>query len=325
MREKTISVNGTVYDSRTGMPLRIERRNDLPARHSAASVHAQLQKSRTLNRKYVHLDAKPAEATSKAMEQTPAVHKISVHAKPARSVAAVKSEQIVHFARPVTPTPKKSSHPRVMDIAPAAHHVVQRAEQRVAQSKPAERVLKPSQLIKQEAIKSAIEHAPAKHTKKQVRNSHSRTGRLASIGMLSLAALVLGAYLTYLNMPALSTRVAATQAGINASYPNYQPTGYSLDGPVAYQQGSITMKFAANAGPEQYTLSQTRSEWDSTAALDNYVIPQAGSNYSTTTTSGLTIYKYGNNAVWVNGGLLYTITGNASLSSEQVQRIATSL
>lgn len=85
------------------------------------------------------------------------------------------------------------------------------------------------------------------------------------------------------------------------------------------------MKFAANAGPEQYTLSQTRSEWDSTATLDNYVTPQAGKDYTTTTAGGLTIYRYADNAVWVNGGILYTISGNASLSNDQIQRIASSL
>lgn len=40
---------------------------------------------------------------------------------------------------------------------------------------------------------------------------------------------------------------------------------------------------------------------------------------------GLTIYSSGKNAVWVNGGILYQITGSANLSNEQIQKIATSL
>lgn len=85
------------------------------------------------------------------------------------------------------------------------------------------------------------------------------------------------------------------------------------------------MKFAANAGPRNYTLTQQDSDWDSSAVLENSVRPTVGDSYTTSTASGLTIYSYRGTSVWVNKGVLYTITGNASLSSEQVQRIATSL
>ena len=85
------------------------------------------------------------------------------------------------------------------------------------------------------------------------------------------------------------------------------------------------MKFAANGGPQNYTVTQTKSSWDSTAVLDNYVTPRAGVSYIPYTERGLTIYTYGNNAAWVNGGILYTIEGNAPLSSEQIRHIATSL
>ncbi len=325
MREKTIAVNGTVYDSRTGMPLRVERGNDTPARHHAGTVHTQLQKSRTLNRRYVHLEPAAHTVVSSPTTRDTSAHTVSVHTKRSLPSASTKSEHVTRF----TPSPapaKKTAQPKMMDIAPAKHHIVQRVEARQTASQPEKRVLKPSHIIKQEAIHHATESMKPKHAKKDVKShSQSRFRRLASVGTASLAILILGAYLTYLNMPALSTRVAATQAGINASYPSYQPTGYSLSGPVAYQQGSVTMKFAANAAPTHYTLSQTHSDWDSTAVLDNYVTPQAGKDYVTTTTGGLTIYTYGDNAVWVNGGILYTINGNASLSSDQVQRIATSL
>jgi len=148
---------------------------------------------------------------------------------------------------------------------------------------------------------------------------------MVSIASASFAILLLGGYFTYLSMPSISTRVAAAQAGIDANYPGYQPMGYSLSGPVAYQQGRVTMTFAANAGPSTYTLDQTKSGWDSSAVLDSYVKPHAGDDYQTTTSNGLTIYTYGSNAAWVNGGIFYTISGNAPLSDDQIQHIATSL
>lgn len=150
-------------------------------------------------------------------------------------------------------------------------------------------------------------------------------GRRLSIAGAMVALLAFGGYLTYHNMPAIATRMAAAQAGINASFPSYQPSGYSLVGGISQQQGSVLMKFAANAGPGTFTLTQSRSDWDSSAVLANYVLPSFGRNFATTTSRGLTIYSTHNAAAWVNGGILYTIKGNAPLSSEQVERIAASM
>lgn len=152
-----------------------------------------------------------------------------------------------------------------------------------------------------------------------------RVGQSLSIASAALGFLLLGGYLTYLSMPNISTRVAATQAGIDANYPSYRPSGYSLAGPVAYQQGAVSMKFAAAGTPVAYTLTQARSGWDSSAVLDSYVAPKAGKDYTITTANGLTIYTFNHDAAWVNGGILYTISGNAPLSNEQIQRIATSV
>ena len=150
-------------------------------------------------------------------------------------------------------------------------------------------------------------------------------GRHLSVAGAMVALLAFGGYLTYHNMPAIATRMAAAQAGINASFPSYQPSGYSLAGGISQQQGSVLMKFAANAGPGTFTLTQSRSDWDSSAVLANYVLPSFGRNFATTTSRGLTIYSTHNAAAWVNGGILYTIKGNAPLSSEQVARIAASM
>lgn len=125
-------------------------------------------------------------------------------------------------------------------------------------------------------------------------------------------------------MPNLSVRVAAAQAGVDAQYPSYTPSGYRFDGPVAFSNGKVHLSFRANGGDEEYNISQQKSSWDSQAVLDNYVAA-ATDNYDVNDTQGLTIYTYNNNAAWVNRGVLYTITGDAPLKTEQVVRIATSL
>lgn len=331
MKSTTVTVNGTVYDSRTGNPLRRERGNGASVHHPAQSVHAQPQRSRTLNRRYVKRDdvVTHSHTILTATPRREAAPAVSVHKRPVAPRRAATHSDVTRFARPTASVhhTTQPTRPVSQDIAPTPHAVSLAAKQRVQQSAPAAIAIKPSQVIKQESIQKALEHSTPKAHKKEVKQKkqHGKAGRFAGVASAALAIVLLGGYLTYLNMPALSTRVAAAQSGVDANYPSYSPSGYSLSGPVAYQQGSVTMKFAANAGPRNYTLTQQDSDWDSSAVLENSVRPTVGDSYTTSTANGLTIYSYRGTSVWVNKGVLYTITGNASLSSEQVQRIATSL
>lgn len=220
-----------------------------------------------------------------------------------------------------TPQVARASH----DIAPVQHPVV--AKVHAAQAKQAEsRVMKPLHVIKQQAIEQAMEQA-GKHSRKPLKIKKPAGKAKKIFRVISAAAMIIlvGAYLTYLSMPAITTSVAAAQAGIRATYPSYTPAGYLLSGPVAYNNGIVSMRFAATAAPVTYTVQQARSSWDSSAVRENYVVPTAGESYATTQANGLTIYTYGQNAAWVNGGIFYTISGNAPLSTEQVQHIAISM
>src|SRR5690606_25397375 len=133
---------------------------------------------------------------------------------------------------------------------------------------------------KQEAVSEALQKAPS-HSKaaKEVKQKKRRLPRVLSVASASLALLLLGGYFTYLNMPSLSTRVAAAQAGIDATYPSYRPDGYSLKGAVAYTQHQVNMTFKSNAGDQTFTIDQTKSNWDSSAVLENYVAKKVGDNY----------------------------------------------
>jgi hypothetical protein len=317
MSEKTITINGTIYDAHTGMPLhKVEaplKTQEKPAAphhaqiHHSQAIHHSIQKSQTLNRRVV--------------KKTAAKQKLQPVAAPIQ-----KSPSITRFA----PHPTGVTKPvRSMDIAPVAHPMATKAHKQmevVAQQKAAAPKMspKPSQIIKQEAVAEALEKAPSHNAPEKTKRTKKHP-RLLSIASASLALLLLGGYFTYLNMPSLSVRVAAAQAGVNANYPEYRPDGYSLNGPVAYTQGEVSMKFASNGGPQNFTVSQAKSNWDSSAVLDNYVKEKAGDSYITYNERGLTIYTFDGNAAWVNGGVLYTITGNAPLSSDQIRRIATSM
>ncbi|HEU5121367.1 MAG TPA: DUF4367 domain-containing protein [Candidatus Saccharimonadales bacterium] len=321
MSQKTITINGRVYDAHTGMPL-----DDVPAEQTLEpeektspkrsplhhkSIHSAPQKSQTLNRRVV----KKIAATPKKVRPTAQAHSV----KP----PVAKSPAITRFA----PHPA-GVKPRVMrDIGPTVHPHVTKTQQKIdARKQPiVSAPPKASKVIKEEAIQKAMAKTPSKTDNAVKTKRTRRLPRFASVASAGFALLLLGAYFTYLNMPNLSVRVAAAQAGIDASYPEYRPDGYSLRGPIGYDEGQVTMKFAANAGPQQYSIEQTKSSWDSSAVLENYVKQKAGDNYITYNERGLTIYTFDGNAAWVNGGILYTISGDAPLSSDQIRRIATSM
>lgn len=321
MSQNTVTINGTEYDAHTGLP--VQKAQPVHADHApqqtpaaprttqhSQAIHQATQKSQTLNRRFVKnkVKAKSVPVATASQSQAPAVQKSPAITKFAPHPAAIQRRAPVEKLTPAQqhPIAQKAQQPR---LKPQQQHMAP----------------KPAAIIKQEATREALANAP-KHSDNnhQVRQPR-RLSRFVSVGSASIALLLLGGYFTYLNMPNLSVRVAAAQAGINATYPDYRPDGYGLSGAVAYKQGEVNMKFASNSGPQNYTISQTKSGWDSSAVLDNYVKEKAGENYITYSERGLTIYTYGSNAAWVNNGVLYTIGGDAPLSSDQIRRIATSM
>ena len=317
----TVTINGRLYDAVTGLPLKndtkaktADKKGDKivspsvvkkhAAEIAATTVHAQPHRSLTLRRRSTR---KPAITPTKRPQ-------------PGRHMDIARNNKVAKFA----PHPVAKTVASTPDIAPKAHPVAARAHARVA-TKTAAVTPKPSKTAKQikdDAIAKALATPTAKQ-KKQKRGF--RWTRRFTIVTAIFAVLIIGAYLTYVNIPSISVGFAASQAGINATYPQYKPDGYRLKQPVTYSDGSVTLSFVSNTDTSEYSVIQTRSSWDSSAVLTNIVKKAAGDNYITTQESGLTIYSYEKNATWVNGGILYTIESNAPLSGEQIRHIATSL
>lgn len=312
MSQSTVLINGVLYDAATGMPVEEGRESVVASTftvkktHPSHEMHQHAQKSQTLNRHVVRNDAPVKAATRQAIQRSPMISKFAAH--------------------PVKPA---SQARMVNDIGPSVHPVVKKAHERMnttpRQAAPHQvnSAVRPAAIIKQEAMDEALNKAPSHHAARPVKIPR-RKSRALSVASAALALLLLGGYFTYINLPNISVRVAAAQAGINASYPAYHPDGYRLAG-VAYTKGAVSMKFAANAGPQNFTITQQQTSWDSTAVDENYVKPNWGDDVVPYAEHGLTIYAHDGNAVWVNGGILYTISGDAPLSSSQVRGIATNL
>lgn len=351
MRGKhTLVINGKVYDALTGLPVaapdpvmsaadeKFHVASEKPRivqitptiTHSVAtsrtSVHAKqthrtTQKSATLRRD-VLVKPKPAAQVG-AARRAPAAGHIS------------RSPAISRFAphpQPLTSRPKQNWTPR-LDITPVrtAPAAIVQKKQALAENKP---TLKAAPALSTRSLKeqliaerlATVETTSAPKTSAHPRKRFfAKQPRLASLMAASLAIMVLGGYLTYLNMPGLSVRVAAAQADVAATYPDYHPDGYRFSGPVAYAPGQVAINFEANGGTTKYTVSEQKSTWDSQAVYDNVVAKEADDSYVTNSQQGLTIYTFKGEAAWVNKGILYTISGDAPLSNEQLLRIAASL
>lgn len=314
-QQNVVSIGGIDYDSHSGLPVSkaqtaIQQELRRVQSVHAAGVHNKHQRSTALNRKFV----KKAQSSARPAASSVTVSRPTGTGMDIRRVA--RSPHISKFARDPQAVSVKRS---VADIGPTAHPVVSKVHP--VSHKPAHHKAAPSARdIKHAAMGHALANAQTNTS-----SSKQPRRRALNVAAASLGVLLIAGYFTYVNMPNLSVRVAAAQAGIDASYPEYRPVGYRLNGPVAYQDGQVSMNFASNSGPLAFALNQSKSSWDSSALLEKYVNPRSEGKYATYSDAGLTIYTYGTDAAWVNGGILYTVEGTATLSNEQIRRIATSM
>ncbi len=329
MKAKNIlTINGREYDAITGAPINSETstKSDKATKASSehvgiadisfkkppqvsrqksphAAVHKKPQRSQTLHRSALKrpILTKHVNGATEQITRSPSISKF----------AKAKAEPVSLSAKPMATKPQATAQP---------------AKPHLAVSNNASATTKSSKEIKEMLIKERLAEAEAKdnESKQEKRGLFRRNPKLMTIMSSTLAVLLLGGYITYINLPNISMRVAASHAGIDADLPEYKPQGYNLEGPIAYTPGEVAVSYKSSSGPAKYTVKQKKTNWDSQAVLDNFVNKQA-SAYVTYQEQGLTIYSFNNEAAWVNGGILYTIEGDAQLSSDQVLRIATSL
>lgn len=318
MRGKnTILINGRHYDAVSGLPLEqstaatkltvtdtsVETEVTV-TRTAARSAHTPLHRSQTLRRDIVkkphgsHDDVAGQRRDHAHVAMSPHISKFAPHP----------------VVTPVLENPRQRDHHSA--VVSAAHRRFVDAQNASKPKAMSSRELK-DHLI---ATKLAEAQPNTHHVSPKERTPR----RVSSVMAACFAIMLLGGYLSYINMPNLLVRVAAAQAGVDASYPGYTPSGYRFDGPVAYQNGRVTLSFAANGGTHGYTITQQRSSWDSQSVLDNLVAAQAVP-YDINASGGLTVYTYGQQAAWVNRGVLFTMSGDAPLRTEQVLKIANSL
>ncbi len=151
--------------------------------------------------------------------------------------------------------------------------------------------------------------------------------KTANLATMSAAFLLLVGFFAYQNAASISVKVAAARAGISAKMPGYTPAGFGASRTANASDGRVSISFLSNTDNKSFTLTQQTSNWNSSSLLVNHVQKRNCSTcYQTWQNEGKTVYIYDNsNATWVDGGIWYQIEGNASLTSDQLLRVANSL
>lgn len=314
--DKIVIINGREYYKETGLPV------EKPTQKSKITNE---MKSKTARVAQI-IVGRPKALYSHASQKT--FNDIrSPKRKIGHNMDISKSKHISHFAPNIPKAPKAvAQQKKGQDIKPISHPIAEKVGRlrSISKNTPALSVKKSTQEIKQEVIDSALKKSTTPITKKD--NFFKRNKKYVNIFTISAAVLIIVGFIIYLNIPNISVRVASIQAGIDATFPEYHPDGYSLSGPVSYSNGEVTISFHANSGNAKFVIKQSKSPLDS-SALKIQVDNSSNNQTSQSQEGGLTIYSYNdnNNADWVNGGILYSISGDAKLSSDQIRRIATSL
>lgn len=343
-RHNTVEINGKLYDAKSGKPITHPKKTSVksidginktsakqssgkpvarksgtasavrkkPTRTAAPKATTSLKRSKTLHRRSVSRPSvqveKPVTTTTDRQVPTGIIPKLD-RGRAKRSERITRSAIIGRFYtdKPARTSPassvKKTQQPRTAAStgsikAPSKPPVVQRPQMHGA------------------AAKRAIDNH---------RKSLGKHRRLASYATTLAVVLVLAGYVTYLNVPGISMRVAANRAGFAASLPA-APSGYRLSGPITHSPGQVVVNFKSNTDNRHFSLTQQPTTWDSLALLENYVMKQS-SEYTTYQDRGLTIYLYQDNSVaWVNNGKMHIIDGRqAQLAINQVLDIASSM
>jgi hypothetical protein len=310
----------------------------------AKPVHAKTQKSQTLMRKAVTRPVAPTKIHAKAV--APAAH--ATHAsqqpkleaiKPGRAIRAThitQSNLISKFGKtpatinaevlPVKPAPVPHTpitHAAKPLTAPHAHKPAANASSAHTPAHPHKSD------VFQKAIDHAVSHEAPRIKKPRLHHRIAKklhvSPRLVTFSGMTLVVLAAGSLLAYQNMPEIAMKVASARAGLNANLPAYQPSGFSLAGPIKYDSGEVTLNYKSNSDQRAFNVVQKNSSWNSETLLENFVTTTK-QPYQTFQANGRTIYIYdGNKATWVDGGVWFNIDGQANLNSDQLLKIADSL
>jgi hypothetical protein len=329
-RAKTVEINGRKYDAATGKLIKTASAQPITGQRGgsidgfsrakpANQLHSRTAKSQTLDRKAV--SSTKTQVVSKSVATPKAIHRKDQAKSQAHKVDSGRQNRAKVVSKSGLIS-KFGSSKSSAQVDATANKSLAESEIAPAQPSPFEKQI--DHYSPNESNKEKGKKPKKKSTRRFMAFNFNRPKAKSIFAGTALVLLVAG-YITYLNIPNLSLKVAASRAGINATMPGYKPSGFAMSGPINYSQGLVTLNFQSNSDERSFAIAERASSWDSESLLANYV-EQETPNYVTFQEKGLTIYVYdGSNATWVDGGIWYTIEGESQLNSDQLLKIASSM
>lgn len=335
------SAVSTRAPARTGISVDGMMGKRRPASGTSARATKPVQKSQTLMRSAVK---KPSPVTKPLTAPVISKAQLGQTKKRQHTAAEIKQNPMIsHFGdhnQTGVKVVKKVGHLPVKQPTvvrkPAPHHAPPSISHAAKVGKTASQAaVEKKNLVAAKMIESALASANAHEQPPVAHHSIKRRHRIArrlgisaravAISSTVLAGVLLGGFFAVQNVPNLSMRVAATQAGFDATMPGYNPSGFSFKGPINYSPGQVTVTFRSNTDSREYELTQRASNWNSEALLANFVLENK-QPYQAYEDRGRTLFIYGkSNATWVDNGIWYQVEGSSQLSTEQLIRIAASM
>ncbi len=270
-----------------------------------------ITKKTTLSPKASRAAAKVTKSSAKIITSNKIAPRRTATAKTARPATARKISSATRPVKPIARKPTTSSTLR-RTVRPAARKTTIDNED-----------LALRRALRSVAAMDDQDEFSARSARQPIRRKGS--GKRFALAFCCAAACVAAIiYFVSTNIPDISVRVAAMQTGVDASYPAYLPSGFSLSS-IDSENGKITLVFNGPDG-QSFTLVEEKSSWDSTTLQRNYAEPTWGSDYTTTHEQGITVYMSGSSAAWVNGGVLHKINASINtLTKKQLRNIVTSM
>ncbi|MDR1196829.1 MAG: DUF4367 domain-containing protein [Candidatus Nomurabacteria bacterium] len=296
MANKIIMINGKPYDAATGLPVKPAPR-PRPVR-VAAPRKVPVKAPRKIRVSSPPKPVKPPVMPKKPVRRPAPSRTLNRQAikKPLPKVVVAAPRP-----RPVAQKPRSMARPAPMIATRPTPIAPRNLKRRVSPERPMP-VLQ-------------AEPAPTEKTPEQKKKIRNISLLVSGIALILVAVAVL----LYIFVPTVSFWMATVRSEVSGSLPTYAPAGYSVDGIVESSPGMVNVKYKSPSS-DGYSLSQQNSNWDSESVLENKVKP-VSNDYQTLTQKGLTIYRFKDQAIWVNGGILFTITDNNKLSNEQILKI----
>ena len=332
MRDEII-INGKKYDAITGELLSAPKNNCSIKNKDISKIHNNLQRSSTLNRKYVTVPKRQGVSLhqDEMISQFKRRHDYQEAILRAREAKETQQDRILisRFSKKskiISPISKEQIK-EVEKIAPFEEHPLAKKANEELRAKKVQKQEILNQEVKEFAISQAIEKS--REESKKSRGIHRKSffarKKFISFSMVFAVAIFGVGYLTYINLPDIASRITAFQSGMAVETPAYIASGYSPKG-LAYFDGK-NVNFEYKKGDSNYKIQQSQSGWDSSALLQNYVTKKWSEDYSTTYSNGLTIYSNRRGeSVWVNNGKLYKVEASGNkISDEEIRKIAISL